>query len=117
MASKVAQTTNRPARHQGPHCISSFCVKSSRRQCNLFNERERKELFDQFWQMNWIQKQMYICQLIETTSTKERNADEKFSRRKYSMEYFLIRANGKRLQVCHKMFLNTFGLKEKMVRL
>lgn len=66
--------------------------------------------------MNWDQKQMYICQLIEETAIKQRKTDKTLSRRNKSRRYFLITAKGERLQVCTIMFLKTFGLKEKMIR-
>lgn len=56
---------------------------------------------------------MYICQLVELNDTKP---NKPVSRRKNSNKFFLITENEKRIQVCRKMFLNTFGLKEKMVR-
>lgn len=66
--------------------------------------------------MSWIQKEMYVCQLVNDTSIKERKIDTNLSRRKCSKEYFLFAADETRVRVCSKMFLNTFGLKEKMVR-
>lgn len=73
--SKIIQNVQRRARHQGPCCVSQFCVKSSRRQCNLFPESERHELFKKFWKMNWSQKHMYICNLIEVVDIKQRKVD------------------------------------------
>ncbi len=116
-ASKVIQNTERPERKQGPHCISTFCIKSSHRQCNLFPEDERRVLFKRFWKMNWIQKEMYVSQLIQTNDIKQRRTDETVSRRQKSYQYFLITGKKKRIQVCRKMFLNTFGLKKKTVRI
>lgn len=115
-ASKIKQNAERPARQQKRPCASKFCVKSSLRQCNLFPANERPVLFKKFWLMKWEQKQMYICSLVEETGIKQRKVDAESSRRQQSCKYFLITAKGKRLQVCHKMFLGTFSLNEKMVR-
>lgn len=115
-ASKIKQNAERPARQQKPPCVSTFCVKSSRRHCNLFPVNERPALFKKFWLMKWEQKQMYIGNLIEETGIKQRKVNAESSRRQQSYKYFLITAKGKRLQVCLKMFLGTFGLNEKMVR-
>lgn len=115
-SSKIKQNVERPPRRQGPACMSTFCLKSSHRQCNRFPVSERPELFKKFWAMNWDQKRIYICHLIEKTAIKQRKTDEISSRRNKSRRYFLITSNGERLQVCAKMFLSTFGLKEKMIR-
>lgn len=114
--SKITQNAVRPARAQGPQCNSAFCLKSSLRHCSVFRNNERRSLFDDFWKMTWDQKQFYVCQLIEKTGIKQRRTDQTDSRRSTSTKYFLINAKSERLQVCHKMFLNTFGLNEKMVR-
>lgn len=92
VGSKVIHNSERPARQQGPRCASKFCERSSLRQCNIFDEKERKELFDKFWQMNWEQKRMYICRLVKDISIKERKVNEESSRRKCSKEYFLLTA-------------------------
>lgn len=67
--------------------------------------------------MSWPQKHMYICQLVELNDPKQRRAGKPVSRRRMnSNKFFMITEQDKRIQVCRKMFLNTFGLKEKMVR-
>ncbi|KAG4073204.1 hypothetical protein HA402_013469 [Bradysia odoriphaga] len=114
-ASKVVQDTVRPARNQGPSCFSSFCRKSSLRHCNLFTDDERAVLFEDFWEMSWQQKQMYVCQLMEEDDVKQHRTVRE-SRRGNSFKFFLKNSKGRNVQVCRAMFLSTFGLKQKVVK-
>lgn len=44
------------ARQMGETCSSKLCKKTALRQCSLFCEDKRKEIFDLFWKMSWEQK-------------------------------------------------------------
>lgn len=114
--SKIKQNVDRPALQQRPACRSRFCIQSSLRQCNNFPENQRPALFKKYWAMKWDQKQIYICDLVEEVTIKQRKTDETLSRRSRSFRYFLKTAKGKRLQVCAKMFLQTFGMNKAMIR-
>lgn len=100
--STVKQDVTRSARKQPETCSSKFCFRSVIRQCNSFSETERSTIFQYFWKMKWCQKKFYVCNLIECVSTKRK--------------YFLMKSGNKKVQVCIKMFLNTLGIKEKMLR-
>lgn len=88
LESEIVQNVERPARQQGPPCLSQYCKKSARRQCHTFPECERPGLFEQFWSMNWAQKRMFISQLVEVTPLKRRKTEEPQSRRTQSIHYF-----------------------------
>lgn len=100
--STVKQDVTRSARKQLDTCSSKFCNRSAVRNCNLFSATERSSIFQYFWKMKWCQKKFYVCNLIES----------EFSKRKY----YLMKSDNKKVQVCRRMFLNTLGIKEKMIR-
>lgn len=108
----------RPARVQASTCISRYCAKSKLRHCSVFDNEQRKDLFDSFWQMNWEQKRLYTVGLVSKTSIgrSRLQADTSLTSHKNTIQYHLKSRDGKPVQVCRSMFLGTLGLKEKMVR-
>lgn len=109
----VKQDVERGARIQRMTCLSNLCRRSALKHCNLFSENERQTIFNLFWQMSWMQKRMYVCNLVKFISKKSGTS----TRRSHSREYFLIKSDNKEYRVCQKMFFNTLGLNEKMVRI
>ena len=54
------------AKGMGPACTSTFCKKSSLRHCPSLSEEQRKDIFDQFWEMNtWEERQFYVYALVD----------------------------------------------------
>ena len=54
------------AKVMGPACTSTFCKKSSLRQCLSLSEKQRKDIFDQFWKMNtWEERRLYVYALVD----------------------------------------------------
>jgi hypothetical protein len=50
----------------GPACTSKFCKKSSLRHCPSLSEKQRKDIFDQFWKMNtWEERRLYVHALVD----------------------------------------------------
>lgn len=111
IGSKVKQDSEKPARKMETACSSKFCRKN----CKTFSDEERSIIFTKFWKMNWSQKKFYACNLIEVFPKKNEIPEK--SRSNQQREYFLMKSNNKMYQVCQLMFLNTLGLKEKMVGL
>ncbi|KAF6213463.1 hypothetical protein GE061_011182 [Apolygus lucorum] len=107
----------RPERCIGPPCISPACEASQKRFCSSFSADQRERLFQKFWSdMTWDQRKVYISSLIRTSSVKRsRSNSDEGSRRNVSLQYFLKKDDGSSYAVCKKMFLSTFGLKEKQV--
>lgn len=110
----ILQNKNRAARIQKPACTSILCLKSKYRKCDNFSEEERFEIFSAFWPMDWEQKKLYVLGLMESLTPKQKIDNN--SRRGVTFLYYLVNQRNERLQVCQKMFLNTLGLSEKMVR-
>lgn len=96
----------------GSRCTSSACKRASNRFCAELSEDLRSKLFTVFWQcMNWSQKKIYVVGLVDCDPVERTRAQWTQSRRSVSMRYHLI-ADGKRKQVCKKMFLSTLGVGE-----
>jgi len=65
--------------------------------------------------MDWGQKKIYICSLIDLTQTNHKT-NKMDSRRKSTFVYHIKDDNEKPVRVCKKMFLSTFDITEKQVR-
>ncbi|KAF6203542.1 hypothetical protein GE061_001874 [Apolygus lucorum] len=108
----------RPPRALGPRCKpDGSCQKWKTRACDKVSEDQRRILFDAFWSetMDWKQRQMFVVTLVDMTNPKQPQKHEvKRVSRSFSYTYHL-RVNDKRIPVCQKLFLNTFGLKFSMV--
>jgi hypothetical protein len=76
----------------------------------------RRVLFNEFWKMSWKEKKIYILVLIETSPAKSIKSAQTTATRDNTHSYFLPTENGRK-QVCRQMFLSTFGMKEKMLRI
>lgn len=92
------------------------CPITCRLKCHEnINYEERYNLFQLYWNLeNLSRKWDFLARYVKVTGTKQAIVLKEFSRRKFSRKYFLIVKN-KEIQVCKKMFLNTFGISEKVV--
>ncbi|XP_072158802.1 uncharacterized protein [Bemisia tabaci] len=70
---------------------------------------ERSDLFQNFWDLSWKEKQVFVCSHVEVRKPKEKK--EGNSRRNYSFRYFL-NLSGKQVKVCKQFFCTTLCLKE-----
>ncbi|XP_039286476.1 uncharacterized protein LOC120351850 isoform X2 [Nilaparvata lugens] len=105
-----------PAKQMEEHCNCSFSMKSGRINCNLFQEIERQNPFDQFWkEFGWDQRRTHIQDMVNSLPTKDlKNKQNEVSRREMSLVYNL-KLDGRRLRVCNKMFLNTYSITDWVV--
>lgn len=111
---KIEHKKVREERKLGPKCESAFCKKANNRFCESFLEDDRKEIFKKFWEMDWEQKRVYIINMVLYGEKARSYTTSSKSRRMKTLQYFLKIPSG-RYQVCKTTFLNTLGLKEKMV--
>ncbi|KAG5864778.1 hypothetical protein JTB14_016705 [Gonioctena quinquepunctata] len=91
---------------------------SCRQKCfEKFLEIERLEMFRDFYNLSLEAQNQFIANLIDEQNKKieRKKTDGKESRRKYSRKYHLLK-NASRINVCQIMFLNTFDLTLKKVR-
>lgn len=108
----------RGERKLGPPCTSPVCKKSKVRQCEKLTEESRKELFNLFWStMTWDQRKVYVASLVKKNPKKRcTKVAGEISRRTDSFKYTIKSMKGETLEVCKKLFLSTFSLKEWAVR-
>lgn len=107
---KIIQDVEREEKKMGPACISEFCRKSKKRLCNKITEEQRSDIFHTFCKKtSWDQRKMFIVNMVEQKTVKERKTESAQSRRNASLSYYLKIENDKK-QVCKNMFLNTLGV-------
>lgn len=87
-----------------------FC-KSKGTQCEDVSEASRKEMFTEFWQnmKTWREKRLYIKNLVDISTNNEQP-------KKRNVLKYHLKVKAAKLQVCSKMFLNTFCLTDWTVR-
>jgi len=113
---KVFQNIERESRSIKAACTSLKCLKSKVRYCNIFSENERLKMFEHFWQCNWDEKKTFCINMINKKEAKRLTTIfGTESQRHFSYTYHL-KSNENKYPVCKVMFLNTFALKEWMVR-
>lgn len=111
--SKTFQDITRESRKLGPTCSSSFCLKSTKRQCNQINNTMREELFTKFWEdLNWEQRATFVCKLVTKDPPTQRRIviDSSIDPRRTGTLKYSIRVENNVFPVCKQMFLSTFGL-------
>lgn len=109
--------TIREQRALGPPCTSSFCERSTKRQCSRFTETIRQIIFDRFWKdLGWDERKAFINESVDIMQPKRRTCiDVQSSRRGVTCSYFLY-IDDKRHNVCRQLFLSTLGIKEATVQ-
>ena len=96
--------------------IEASCKDTCRLKCkNRLNDEQRKNIFQQFWQLGDHTRQWdFIARFVTTEAKKQVTIKNRDSRRNLSRKYnFSI--NGETARVCKKMFLNTLGISEQWV--
>jgi len=90
---------------------SKRCYKAGKnRNCHLFTDEVRKEIFETFWSnLDWHGKRVLVSSLVDR---KIIEGDTK--RRTMSCTYHL-KYKGTKVPVCKSMFLSTLGIGEKMM--
>lgn len=109
--------TLREQRSLGPPCTSSFCERSTKRQCSQFTNTIRQSIFDRFWKtLGWDERKSFIIESVDIMQPKRRTClDVESSRRGVTCSYFL-HINGQRHNICRQLFLSTLGIKEATVQ-
>lgn len=104
-------------RRIGPRCKSDYCSKSKTRYCQKLTDNDRRQIFQQFWQLEWTEKKKFVRSLIDYVPAKRRRICHKglTSRKGDSKLYHLI-FNSEKVQVCRVTFSNTLGIKEATIR-
>ncbi|XP_046806660.1 uncharacterized protein LOC124419864 [Lucilia cuprina] len=111
IAKKIKQNRPKPQRKMGPKCSSKFCLKSKLRWCNLFEEDERKNIFEQFWKLSWEGKKMFVKSHVSELATTTKHSEKS---KRYKTFIYKLSYKHKLLQVCKLMFLSTLGINRSM---
>lgn len=105
-------------------CYSETCRNAKNRNCEMFSEEIRREIFEHCWKtLDWNQRKRFLDDLIERRDV-DRPSSYDQSRRSCTYDYYLpkIIASKEKLKVCRNMFANTLGynrgfkLNESMLR-
>lgn len=104
-----------PARTLGPVCNKSWCRKGGRK-CAEFSEEHRQKIFSDFNGLGDIKLQReFIVRFVEQKVKKSTTKSIGESRRVYT-NFFHLSLDGRRVRVCRKMFVNTLGISDKIMR-
>lgn len=64
-----AKGKERQPKTMGPPCRSQYCLRSTKRSCELLCGEERTDILKKFWSMpSWETRKLYIQALIENVS-------------------------------------------------
>ncbi|XP_072386755.1 uncharacterized protein [Diabrotica undecimpunctata] len=109
-------TIKRNSREMKPRCISAKCLAAKeKRRCSMITKEQRRKIFDGFWsEMDWRQRKIFVCTLVNKQPTTQKRTQNK-SRRNLSLFYHL-KIDNTVIPVCKKMFLSTLGLGEWSVQ-
>ncbi|XP_072382261.1 uncharacterized protein [Diabrotica undecimpunctata] len=112
---KYEQLKQKDARHMQPTCDKEVCRKSKFRYCSEFSEDVRKRIFEHFWKITWEQRHAFVAAHVKHINKIKNTVHRDDSRRTKTLQYRLN--NGQeQLQVCRQMFLDTLGIKYRMVQ-
>ena len=93
---------------------------SCKKKCfEKFTPDERQTLFTAFYQLSSSGQNQFVANSIEEERKQVqrlRRIDGNQSRRNFTRRYFLTKNNGTKIEVCQVMFLNTFDISLKKVR-
>ena len=85
----------------------------------MITDRDREDLFQSFWKMNWDQIKVYVCSMVPCHSVARRTSPHGCStpqpRRNFTMKYH-FRVKGEMMQVCKPFFLGTLDIGEWCIR-
>lgn len=94
-----------------PRCDCKLSSKPTKLGCSKFNEEDRQEIFNYFWQLSWKEKKIYVKTLVVIKATARKRGEQEISKRNHSLELYLEK-NTVKIRVCKKMFLNTLSVGE-----
>ena len=110
---KWKYAAKKPGRTLKARCSCRSSRQQTKIKCHELKEEDRVVIKNNFWNLSWPEKQIFVQTNVEITSSKDiRNRkDLNCSRRSKSLKYYLVKDNN-RLRVCKKMFNNTLSVGE-----
>ncbi|KAL3267117.1 hypothetical protein HHI36_011257 [Cryptolaemus montrouzieri] len=74
---KIEHGIRKKERRMLATCISNFCNKSSKRNCEKFSEQHRERIFAKFWKLNWAERKFRSVDLVTKECKKICSAGSK----------------------------------------
>ena len=100
-------------RELGPRCCCKLSQKKNVLKCSEFNDDERQEIFNHFWEeLTWDEKKLYVTSMVEMKSVKRRTGEDRDHSRRNTSLIFSFKRNGTKARVCKEFFLSTLNLGE-----
>ena len=106
-------TIQRGARKMGEMCSKESCKNSTKKNCDIFTDEDRRNIFAEFWKSGDKHVQDTFIQTLVDQVDKKTSGHEN-SRKKFS-RVFHLKKNGETLQVCKEMFLSTLSISQQVV--
>lgn len=96
--------------------IGEMCngCRSGQKECFIFTEEDRLEIFKHVWTLSWDEKRNFIYGLVDRLDVKRRRSKACAKNRQCTYVYSL-KKEGQKRNVCLKMFLSTTGLTKHFV--
>lgn len=99
-----------------PKCKCKQRGENGTMKCILVTEEERREIFKEFWSMDWGQKKVYVNSCVRKVPVKRTRGRkvQTESRRGQTFQYFL-KVRNEEMKVCRTLFLNTLSLGRRCI--
>lgn len=113
---KGEEHLNRKGQNKDAKKIGPPCSEKCRMKCfdKLINT-DRKTIFESYWEIGDHDRQReFLARYVRIVQIKQSIVSPSQSRRNVSRKYF-IPVNNKEIQVCQKMFLQTFAISDKVI--
>ncbi|KAL4148290.1 hypothetical protein QTP88_002566 [Uroleucon formosanum] len=113
---KGEEHLNRKGQNKDAKTIGPSCSEKCRMKCfDKLSNADRKTIFELYWEIDdYDRKREFLARYVRIVQKKQSIVSPSQSRRNVSRKYF-IPVNNEEIQVCQKMFLQTFAISDKVV--
>lgn len=98
--------------------IEEMCGNGCKRKCKFFTIEERKNIWENFWNLPYVQRRHFLNKCILIESVKQRKVTEPNPNSKFfksETRYYYLTKGNEALNVCRNFFLKTLGFKTDAV--
>lgn len=98
--------------------IEEMCGNGCKRQCKSFTIGERKNIWENFWNLPYLQRRHFLNKCIRIENVKRRKVTEPNPNSKFfksESRYYYLTKGKEALNVCRNFFLKTLGFKTDAV--
>lgn len=104
------------ARQLGPVCKNTQWCKKGGRECAKLTDEQRQDIFTDYYKLDDVHLQReFILQYVRQISKKS-TTTTKIESRRQKTNIFYLPMKGSTVKICQKLFLNTLGITEKIMR-